>query len=517
MADWREKLRRIRDRISGRTGKSTAAKTAPPEPPAPQARAPKLASPEPPAPRVDAPKAPSRPSPDSKVASTPPRDVGINLGIDFGTSFTKVCFRDIGAEESGIVAVGKAKGEALLPSVVVLGDGGQLFLGDDAASVRRPIEISYLKMRLAGTPIGDELPTFDGIDLNSATYIRALAAWFLASVILRSQEWMRKSEKDRLRNRTPVWSANVGVPVEHYDSDLLKVFEEVLGVAWQWVKNAKIPATIQDAVSEYVPAAQSLAEQITDFHAVPEIAAAVQSFVMSREAVPGFYVYFDIGGGTVDGVAFKYLNYSGERRINFYSGKVAALGVSALGASIAGAGCTGLDVTKLEALLKRCSLRTESHLVTEVRRLVGKVVMEAKRKDPSNWQQDSFQTADYNRIFVGSLSRSRMRPLVVFIGGGGSKSEWYRHSIESTYTAFQHHNAGIPPYKLLEVPPPSDLALDADRDGEFIRFAISYGLSIPMGEGPEVGLPSQFQEAELPRRWTPPGAVDYADSKDVYG
>jgi hypothetical protein len=28
------------------------------------------------------------------------RPIAINLGIDFGTSFTKVCFRDVGAEHS---------------------------------------------------------------------------------------------------------------------------------------------------------------------------------------------------------------------------------------------------------------------------------------------------------------------------------------------------------------------------------------------------------------------------------
>jgi hypothetical protein len=35
-----------------------------------------------------------------------------------------------------------------------------------------------------------------------------------------------------------------------------------------------------------------LGEEVSDFHAVPEIAAAVHSFVISREAVPGICVYF---------------------------------------------------------------------------------------------------------------------------------------------------------------------------------------------------------------------------------
>jgi len=54
-----------------------------------------------------------------------------------------------------------------------------------------------------------------------------------------------------------------------------------------------------------------------DCHAIPEIAAAVQSFISSRDAQPGVYVYFDIGGGTVDGVAFNYVNRDGEKTLNF--------------------------------------------------------------------------------------------------------------------------------------------------------------------------------------------------------
>jgi hypothetical protein len=45
-------------------------------------------------------------------------------------------------------------------------------------------------------------------------------------------------------------------------------------------------------------------------------------------------------------------------------------------------------------------------------------------------------------------------------------------------------------------------------DRDFMRFAISYGLSIPFGEGPEVRLPSQFSAAPpLPVRQLP-GGVD---------
>jgi hypothetical protein len=237
---------------------------------------------------------------------------------------------------------------------------------------------------------------------------------------------------------------------------------------------------------------------------------------MSREAVPGIYVYFDIGGGTVDGVAFNYLNYGGERRINFYSGKVEPLGVSAIGSAINANNGDELDATILESLLRRCSADIYDDYAYRVRRLVAGVVMTAKMKDGRNWQVDAIQNSDYERKVIGRLSPHRMRPLIVFLGGGGSKSAWYSSTISSTYTEFQHDRAGIPPYKMLKVPSPKDFTLNGFDGGDFTRFAISYGLSIPFGEGPEIRLPSQFAEPEKPKQWSPPGLINYADTKDVY-
>lgn len=441
------------------------------------------------------------------------RPVAINLGIDFGTSFTKVCYRDVGTEESGVVSAGAA--EALVPSVVVISQTGRLYLGDAARSVRSPVHIPYLKMRLAGVPIGDLLPEVKGVDPNAPESVKALSSWFLASVIARSQSWIAGNQADRLKGRSAVWSANVGVPVEHYDSVVLKTFQEVLGVAWLWVRGGAIPATLREALAAYDSTLPRLDAEVSDFHAVPEIAAAVQSFVMSREALEGIYVYFDIGGGTVDGVAFNYINRKGERRINFYSGKVASLGLAAIAAAIGGADGP-IDATSFERLMTSCSPEKGSDATLKVRRLVAEVIMTAKFKDGRDWQVDAIQNRDYERKFIGQLAPSRMKPLIVFLGGGGSRSSWYTESISSTYKAFQHDRAGIPPYKLLQVPIPKDFSMEGAVSSDFNRFAIGYGLSFPFGEGPEIGLPSEFSIAEKPEPRKLRGVVDYADSKDAF-
>jgi hypothetical protein len=487
---WRDKLLSVRDRLFGSPTKETGASVA-------------GASPEE--------REPQPPFRGSRELPT----VAINFGIDFGTSFTKVCFRDVGTEESGVVAFGERSGH-LLPTVVAVDSSGKLLCLDETPPGCEITRITYLKMRLAGAGFGNPLPVVRGIDLNEPIAVRALSSWFLARVLQRSQQSMKNHEADRLKNRRPVWSANVGVPVEHCDSDAIEAFRQVLATAWLWIKRDQVPSTLDNLLSSYSRTLPELAAEIADFHAVPEIAAAVQSFVMSREAEPGIYIYFDIGGGTIDGVAFDFINDNGSRRINFYSGKVAPLGLSALAAALGYDMGGDIAADVLEQMINGGGAASKKGFVDKIQRLVAEVVWAAKQKDGRTWIRDARHRHGHERKYIGSLDPKNMEPLTVFIGGGGARAAWYRTAISSTYHDFKHKNAGIPPYKLIEVPKPGDLSMASLHRDEFRRFAISYGLSIPFGEGPDLGLPSQFSKAEPPPVWKPPGVVDYADSKDVY-
>ena len=430
----------------------------------------------------------------------------INLGIDFGTSFTKVCFRDTGAEVTKVVPL-SPNNPPIIASVLAIDKKGRLSLESSSPGSSHAVKVRYLKMRLAGSTAQPALPVVTGVDLNSPESVKALAAWFLASVVKLSQQWLLLNEADRFLNRTPLWSANIGVPVEHYDSELLGVFEEVLRVAWAWATTGQLPETVSDAVASYESALKEI--EVSDFHAVPEIAAAVYSFVMSRSAVPGMYIYFDVGGGTLDGVSFHYSNMDGTKKIGFHSGKVAPLGISVL-AELLSVPSHEIDARSFEQALKKNSAGGAARK-SEIRKLVGAVVMEAKRKDPSSWIQDIRS----NATFIGRLPPERMKPLRVFVGGGGARSSWYKSTIASTYDAFKQHNAGIPPYQLSEVPTPRDF-LSPTAASEFDRFAVSYGLSIPQGMGPDVGLPSQYEEVPIPTTQEPRnGAPNYLDGKDI--
>jgi hypothetical protein len=118
---WKDKLRTLRERIVG----------------PPQAAGPSQAG-------------------GSTRRGTPKQLIAINLGIDFGTSFTKVCFRDVGREQSGIITFGRRSlNSALVPSVVSFDRRGKLNLGEARQKSAGHTTVRYLKMRLAGVPIND--------------------------------------------------------------------------------------------------------------------------------------------------------------------------------------------------------------------------------------------------------------------------------------------------------------------------------------------------------------------------
>jgi hypothetical protein len=434
------------------------------------------------------------------------------LGIDFGTSFTKICFRDQAIDHSSLVNLDGGQEGALLPSVVHVDDAGTLHIGRPASSSTKSVR--YLKMRLAGVPLdgllGDELRGADDADV-----CKALSSWFLATVIVRSRTWILQHHADRVRNRRVDWSANLGVPVEHYDSPLLKIFEEVLGVAWQWCEEGDVPKSLATALEGYKRARQN--KRVADFHPVPEIAAAVQSFVISQAATPGVYLYFDVGGGTVDGVAFRLRNDDGQKQVDFYSGRVSPLGTISLLRHLEPDIDDGdQSEGRLEQLLATNRPGAEE-LEHAMRLLVANVVMTAKQKDGRNWRAEAIQQWAESRNVRTFGRPASEKPVVVFIGGGGARIAWYGKSILSTHGKFKHNNAGIPPYSLRKVPKPADVTLPDVDPGLFDRFSIAYGLSIPMGTGPDIRLPSQFDPPAKNEPRRPPGIGDYLlNSKDAW-
>lgn len=450
----------------------------------------------------------------------------LHLGIDFGTRYTKACFRDLGSDKSEVVTFARGKPrpeDTLLRSHIELSDG-RVLAGLSEAEWRRraqppgSIDLDFVKMRLAQLDIptraGAWVPApVDGCE--SADRVEALAAFFLARVINRSCSWVSEARRDLFTGRTPLWSFSIGVPVKYANSPALGRFERVLGVAAAWARRG-VPesTTLADACA----AVRDL-ERVrwtTDVSVQAEIAAAVRSFITSPRALEGVYLYFDVGAGTLDGASFRFYRPPNESsQINFYSGEVEQLGVAAVAGMVAPA--ASWEAAEIERILGEPHSRDKlSGLLDDAERqiqtLVAKVIMSGKRVDRLGW---SAGLDDLAREFHRRRRANPAGPIPLFIGGGGSGSSFYQSAILSTYEHRGLANAGIRRYSLEQLPLPADLDMSGLASEHFRRFAVAYGLSIPPEEGPNVDLLPPEPEPIGHRPGPPRGVPDYLDSKDL--
>jgi len=418
--------------------------------------------------------------------------LALNLGIDFGTSFTKVCFRDVARDRSEIITFTDDVThleEALLPTKIGVLSDGTLIAGLTAAEWK-PYEnqvqttVEFIKMRLANCdlPQGAESWQLKKIPgLSEDETIENLCAYYLSRVMTRAKAWIRQNKPELIINQKIEWSANVGVPVEYCDSPPIKRFQKVLSLAWLLSNEPQTEQmTIENLRDRLKPLRATLKETTIDCHAIPEIAAEVWSLLNSREVDEGFYVLFDVGDGTLDGSSFRYWNDEGEKKIDFYFGKVNPLGVTAFSQRLAQE--LGIAETDVKNTVCGNSTRYSDQFQTstarkEIQRLVAKVVLEGSQRH----REHGFT------VMKGKTT------LDLLIGGGGGQTSFYTQAITSTHQDFQQNNAGIPEYVVRSLPTPKDLETNGISKHEFYRFAVAYGLSIPEGEQPKRRLPKEME------------------------
>lgn len=450
-------------------------------------------------------------------------ELDLNLGIDFGTSFTKVCFRDVARNRSEIVTFTDDPTqveESLLPTRIGILPDGTLIAGL-AASEWQIYEpqvktiVEFIKMRLASLDLPQQTETWrleQFPELEQPETVENLCAFYLSRVIRRAQNWIRLNKSELVVNQRIIWSANVGVPVAYCDSPALARFEKVLSLAWLLSNE---PQTEQLTLERLTQQMQGLRSRLNsdipiDCFAVPEIAAEAWSFCNSREADNGFYVFFDIGDGTIDSAAFYYCREAGEPSVDFYTAQVEPLGVTALSQLLAQE--LNRSVQDVKAILCDRSSQTTQITSSQSRRQVQKLVASTifKGKEGHGKQFPGF-------IIPGAVGPDFKHHLNIFVGGGGSKTAFYAETITATHAEFNQQSAGIPPYQLKTLPFPKDLRMHPLSQQEYYRFAVAYGLSLPAYEGAQVRLPSEVADNQPHRMKVRYAArqTSYMDTKDL--
>ena len=473
----------------------------------------------------------------------------VNIGIDFGTSFTKVCLWDEDTASRVVTFVGASLEDSLLLSKVAILPDQRLVAGLTESEWQieacgAEIEIDFIKMRLANIDLEHEgqwfkftnISSYTHRNLNQISCIENLCVFYLARVIQRSKKWFINNFSELVKNQEITWSANVGVPVRYYNSKALDRFQKVLRIAFLLCDSNKSDYLEKFSLEDLDRVVNSLGPSLSDdipCFAVPEVAAGTYAFTASRAAKEGDYTFIDIGSGTVESVFFSFDRETKRPRIKVLYPYVHPLGVDTLIEGVSKiSDMPRIELKKL--LLNGHSIIDELHAIIQqyAEPLIEKgfvasvAINESLDKESQQYgdlfisQQRIENLIDDSEVSISPRNRMLMELMLwqmaihlqtskvvnykqkkteIFLCGGGARILFYTHSICATQRAFKQYRASVKPYQLQEIfsPKEDELSMSDLSRNEFSRFNIAYGLSLPYSLMPKFTLPDSLHTAQI--------------------
>ena len=367
------------------------------------------------------------------------QELFVTIGLDFGTSATKVIVRfpyEVATPTIAIPAPVPCKSTGhpyLWQSVLWVDQRGEFKPWPD-----RDAHLLYaLKQGVTGAYPDNALP-------GGPTRAEAAAA-FLAFVIRHTRGWLLDHRPNIFRRRQPVWFVNVGLPAANFDNLVLaSTYRRVAATALALAnfQNAiTVEATRLFLANPHVRAAaqSSVEAEALGVAIIPETAAEVAGFAKSTSRARGLYLMVDVGAMTLDICTFRL----GERSMaeNLYVlllALVPPLGVEAYHWFLAQG-------------------KTETGFVEQANHALHRVVWNTKRaRDPyaQCWKEGN--------------------DLPVFLVGGGAKNDLHRRLINGLdpWLRQQARNGGM---RMLELPIPGNIELPVPIS-DFGRLAVAWGL-----------------------------------------
>lgn len=418
--------------------------------------------------------------------------VEIYIGLDFGTSSTKVILRDSYRQVPYAVPfahIGSGN-PYLFPSRLYLCEGIYT-LDQPAENANKSVEILRdLKITLMRRP-------------EQVEYMVHATA-YLALIIRHARGWLFSTQSDVYKSSQIEWGLNLGLPAEKSEDPRLN--KRFKGMALAAINLAAHPGVITKHIAgKYLVAATrafagvDIAELGLSIHPdmvgiFPEIAAQVIGFVES-ESWDGksrpYITLIDIGAGTVD-VSFFSVEGKSNRKFRFFQNRVEENGVINLHRA-------RIDWLR-ETLEKRSIIRPTLYAFLDemyqpTDRLSGipesvEHYITGLSITGNDHIDDEFKRLRYRKQIFGQVIRPvkekrvptgpHWNDLPVFICGGGSRMPLYGNIVDEL-----NNTTGISWFKArrYRLSKPKKLIANGLSEQEYDRLSVAYGLSFPaLGE-----------------------------------
>lgn len=388
-----------------------------------------------------------------------------NVGLDFGTSSTKVVVRfpfESGEPTIAVPAPAYCRSDShpyLWQTVLWMRQNGDFLAWPEAgAALLHALKPGVIDRRENNTI---NLVKWAGV---TATNAEAATA-YLAYVIRYVRGWLLSYRQNVTRNRRLVWFENVGLPAASLDDiDVVCAYRRIVAAAHLaavWPGELTVAACRTLLNNPQVLNVSRTPSGAADFGVavIPETAAEATGFFKSNRATEGAYLMVDVGAMTLDACMF------GFQKSNYmlYNAMVRPLGVESY-----------------HWFMKEG--KPESGFDEQCQRCFWEVVWRAK--------------VDY----IPQVPCWKPGgDLPVFLVGGGAKHQPHRKLVDELgpWLRQSAKNSGI---RLLDLPVPRGIDLPEKID-EFSRLAVAWGLSYPPDQIGEISARSSIEKVTgLPRR-----------------
>jgi len=448
--------------------------------------------------------------------------VHLQVGLDFGTSSTKVIYSQLGRRLSRAISFNHNLPnfpQYCLPSIAAINREGKLLLGIEAAKYLLNKEWDSGIQRLKVIVAGNHDPVFkDNLTMNnfhryletngSSDKLSAerLMAIYLAYAMNKTREIIR-STKEYKKAELDI-AFNICMPIDHLENNRVKpIFEKVFSWAELIEKKwSMIPKGFDPVEASFNLENGTLNKERRVF-AVPEAVAAMASYLVSLRKEQGLHAIIDFGAGTTDISICNLRIPFGESVSHWYSAKNIPRGTINIERIIASfirecridLPCTSEDIVFCLDSILLGGKRNKKYPIRK-KELSESILSELNELRGSKEYYQTWGNA-YNRLRKQSL----WEKVEIFVCGGGSNIPYVEQVFSRPWWKYLHVR-----YPVDKLPIPDDYDPGKSK-APFERMAVAYGLARPLPEFDGYFLPGQGGD-----HTPPPLPVLDLDRDDLY-
>jgi len=446
--------------------------------------------------------------------------VYIQVGLDFGTSATKVVFSQLGRRPFRVLNFNHKLPNYpsyCIPSIGCIGENGRLHLGVSAARSLLNKEwdtgLQRLKVVVAGKydssfkdPLTEE-KYYGHFKANKISPIapEILTAVFLAYVIRNSRKIIKSLPE--YRDLDLDFAFNICMPIDHVENSRLKtVFEKIFASAEsienEWGKNVKgfDPLKAAHALKNHSRNKES------KIFAVPEAVASFASYLISLRKREGLHAVVDLGAGTTDLSICNLFLDTGKIKTCWYAARNLPRGTVRIERALAQRiaqlsgqnSCTSNDIC--ECLDSFSSTPERSGKLQKYKKLNNVVLRELRDLRDSREYKETWSSA-YRNLKKDYL----WKDVEVFACGGGSSLPHIDKAFAKPWWANLNTK-----YRVSKLPVPDNY--EPGKSGApFERMSVAYGLAIPFPQIDDFTLPP-----DSPDHTPEPPPIKEIDHEELY-